>query len=111
MAGGASEPRWGAEVILGTPLFRWLGRRSYSWYLWHWPVLVIAAAYAHTTVYRDSILENLGLAALSLVLAAISYSLVENPIRHSALFARSPRATVVGALLLVGSFLALTFAF
>jgi len=111
VAGGASKPRLGAEVVLGTPIFRWLGRRSYSWYLWHWPVLVIAASYAHRTVYGNSIVENLCLASAALVLAAITYVLVENPIRHSGLFRRKPRATLAGALLLIASCVALTFAF
>ena len=43
IAGGVHAPRWAAESILGVRPFRWTGRHSYSLYLWHWPILIIAA--------------------------------------------------------------------
>ena len=39
IAGGTSAPRWGVEAVLRILPFRWIGRWSYSWYLWHYPVL------------------------------------------------------------------------
>ena len=54
---------------------------SYSLYLWHWPVLTIAAERRGTDSLpvTDALLWLL----LSLGLAVITYLLVENPIRHS----------------------------
>ena len=34
-------PRVPVERLLAEPLMQVLGRISYSWYLWHWPLLVI----------------------------------------------------------------------
>jgi peptidoglycan/LPS O-acetylase OafA/YrhL len=39
VAGGRVHPRIGGEVLLRLPPFQWLGRLSYSLYLWHWPIL------------------------------------------------------------------------
>jgi hypothetical protein len=59
-----------------------LGTLSYSWYLWHWPVLLIAV-----TLLPD--LDTAGkliAAGLALGIAAVSYHFIENPIRfHPAL--------------------------
>ncbi len=55
-----------------------IGRLSYSWYLWHWPVLVLAAAIKPNLTK----LENISLLILALIISEISYRYVENPIRH-----------------------------
>lgn len=39
-SGGASGL---AQRVLSIAPLRWVGRVSYSWYLWHWPLLVYAA--------------------------------------------------------------------
>lgn len=54
-----------------------IGRLSYSLYLWHWPVIVIAREFIETEV---------SLTALTLVIVALSiasYYLIENPARRA----------------------------
>lgn len=110
--GAAAPPRWGVEALLSLAPMRTVGRWSYSWYLWHWPILVLAAqASSHGTVYQTNVTENLLLCGLALVVAAATYFLVEQPVRHSARLARNPALTVLGAVLLVASCFALTYAF
>lgn len=59
------------------PVAQWLGDRSYSLYLWHWP-LVVALYFAGL---QNDWLWVSGAIALSLVLAHLSYHLVEVPTR------------------------------
>jgi peptidoglycan/LPS O-acetylase OafA/YrhL len=110
IAGGSAVPSLGAETILGATPFRWVGQWSYSWYLWHWPFLVIAAELAHTTVLQSSIAKNLAVVLLALVVSVASYWFIENPIRRSKVLAKNPLATLVGAVALALACVALSFA-
>ena len=70
----------GVEFLLRPRPVQWLGARSYSLYLWHWPLLVIPAEYAGKAL---TVWQNLGWVLLALVLSMISYRLIENPIRKA----------------------------
>jgi peptidoglycan/LPS O-acetylase OafA/YrhL len=79
-----AHPSGRAARWADAPLARWVGERSYGLYLWHWPVLMLLGA---ALPQIDRVGEQswlLGLAALanSVVLAAISYRFVEQPVRH-----------------------------
>ena len=111
IAGGTSRPRLGAEAMLGTSPFRYVGRWSFSWYLWHWPLLVLAAQAAHTMVNGQSTALNLVIVAVALGVAAVTYEFVENPVRHARRLVASPRTTLIGAGVLIVGVVALTFAF
>ena len=101
IAGGAASPLSGAEAVLGTAPARWLGRRSYSLYLWHWPVLVVAAEHSgHTTL---PVPEALGWDLVALGLSVATFRLVENPVRHWALLRRVRWAGVGTGAVLVGA--------
>jgi peptidoglycan/LPS O-acetylase OafA/YrhL len=81
IAGGVVAPRWGAESILGLSPFRWMGRLSYSLYLWHWPILIIAVESAGKS--NLPFRQNAVWLLLALVASMATYTLIENPIRHA----------------------------
>ncbi|MEO8748425.1 MAG: acyltransferase family protein [Rhodanobacter sp.] len=75
-----------------------VGHISYSWYLWHWPVLLLGSALL--TTHQGAAYRAL-LIALSLALAAASYRWVEGPIRQQARWIARPGITVAGAIVLM----------
>ena len=79
--------RFGAEALLGTPPFQRVGAWSYSWYLWHWPALVLASAVLGHSL---SEIEALAVAVVSLMIAVMSFVLLELPIRRVEIVVRRP---------------------
>ncbi|MDO5033014.1 acyltransferase family protein [Corynebacterium sp.] len=83
MIWGVARERGPLTVLFRTGVMRWLGQRSFSLYLWHWPVIMILRALFDGN--HNS--ENpwiLGLVAvpISFGLAELSYQFVENPFRR-----------------------------
>jgi peptidoglycan/LPS O-acetylase OafA/YrhL len=110
----ATVPVLGTALLLisgsgeGTTLARWLGIRplvtlgrwSYAWYLWHWPVIGAAllvndrfdAPWPRTSVVAVAVLLSLGL-------AAGSHRLVENPLRFAPALRAPNRSLALGGAL------------
>ncbi|GAB1642603.1 acyltransferase family protein [Krasilnikovia sp. MM14-A1259] len=90
LAGGCASP----APPLGHPALQAVGRLSYSWYLWHWPLLaVLPYVLGHPAARWQNALAALA----ALVLAALTYALVENPARRlPALRRRAWRGLGVG---------------
>jgi SGNH domain (fused to AT3 domains)/Acyltransferase family len=85
---GSGSSRFAVGRLLALRPMCVVGDRSYALYLWHWPVLIIAAEYAGHDL---SIAAKLSLMVAAFVVSCISYALVENPIRtrmrsHAATF-------------------------
>jgi peptidoglycan/LPS O-acetylase OafA/YrhL len=80
-AGRATESTaLSAGRMLGIAPLRFIGDRSYAFYLWHWPVLILAAAEAG---HAWSVRANVGLLVAAFALSCVSYALFENPIRRT----------------------------
>jgi peptidoglycan/LPS O-acetylase OafA/YrhL len=77
---GDSASRFGPGRLLAVGPLRYVGDRSYAFYLWHWPVLILAAEYAG---HNLSVVTNLLLLAGAFAISIVSYRLVENPIRRA----------------------------
>jgi peptidoglycan/LPS O-acetylase OafA/YrhL len=94
--GGLRTGGLGADALLRRRSFQLIGNLSYTWYLWHWPVILLAPAIFHRTF---NWWENLELAVIALWFAALTTLLIEAPARSNRR-GRSGRywLTVVGAL-------------
>jgi peptidoglycan/LPS O-acetylase OafA/YrhL len=75
---GGANGRTAVNDLLANRVLVLIGLMSYSLYLWHWPVFVIAKAYAPEGLGAG---ETVALIALSAVLAALSWRFVERPFR------------------------------
>ena len=78
------------SIALATAPLRWLGRVSYSLYLWHWPILILGPAALGLATSEDGtaggdLSLRLGLILLAVVLAALTWRLVEEPFRRGRL--------------------------
>jgi len=100
---GRGNRAFSVPALLSLRPMQALGRVSYSWYLWHWSILIMGGA-----IYvRAELPVRIALALLSLLLATISYRCVELPIRRCDALLRRPSRMVTCAvvvLLLAGVF-------
>jgi peptidoglycan/LPS O-acetylase OafA/YrhL len=94
IAAGCAQLQRGVGLALSQRSLRQLGRYSYSWYLWHWPVLVFApVVIGHALGF-----EARGIAvALSAGLAVLTTHAVEDPVRFATCLRNCPgRSLLVG---------------
>ena len=102
--GGISQPAMGPVMVLGVRPLRFLGKISYSLYLWHWPIIVLPA-YALAT--ELPLAATVGLALVAIPVGWASQRWVEDPIRHGWFVGLVPRRNLALAgtltLLLVAS--------
>jgi peptidoglycan/LPS O-acetylase OafA/YrhL len=79
---------------LGWTPMRWVGVRSYGIYLWHYPIIVLTAA-AGTVGTPVSAVRAVVLVAATVVIAALSWRFIEEPIRRGS-YRRTAPAVVAG---------------
>ncbi len=82
---GANSLAW---MLSRSPL-RWLGERAYSIYLWHWPVFVLSQPTTAADLHSLSLL--LARLGVTLILADLSFRLVESRFRSGHRGERFPR--------------------
>lgn len=83
--------QWQQTTLLVSSPVQWLGSRSYSIYLWHWPLVVCLGYFGHANDLLWILCGVIG----SLVLAEASFRLVEEPGRHHLGLSRRPASVVL----------------
>ena len=93
---GCAIPTQGCGRILALKPMREMGRLSYSWYLWHWPVLILAPLLlGHPFGLAGRLAAVLRLRRLGGCSRCV---IVETPLRYGAALRKSPLASfAVGA--------------
>ena len=81
IAGGVGGGPLSAGIILGRQPFVFVGDVSYTFYLWHWPALIVAQEYVGHPLPAMS---NLLLLILAFAVSVVTFLFYENPIRRGA---------------------------
>ena len=92
IAGGIGAPRASAAWLLSLGPMRFLGAISYSLYLWHWPILILAAAYFP---FPLNLTQRLVLLGAATVVAFFSYAFIELPFQRAKRLTRRNYAGLV----------------
>ncbi|MDH4186134.1 MAG: acyltransferase [Nitrospira sp.] len=76
---GAGADAWGNRVLLSHKAVVWVGLISYPLYLWHWPLLSFARLIQGEP---PSTIVRIAAVLISMVLAWLTYTRLENPVRY-----------------------------
>lgn len=97
IGGSTFTPSDPIRKFFGNAVLLWLGKRSYSLYLWHWPVYVLL----RWTTGLSTPAQYLFALGGTLLLAIISYRFIEQPLRHNPWIEKRPAwIAVIGFLIL-----------
>jgi len=87
------------ETVLDSKYLNWMGKRSYSVYLIHWPVLVFSKY-----IFGEGNLVKITGIILAVLLSQLLYRFIEQPFRKGSLVRSDTRTVATGLLILVLSF-------
>ncbi len=90
IAGGVAAGPRGPVAVLGNRFMLFIGYLTYSLYLWHWPLLIVAREHFGGI----SVPIGLAIVVFSVVPAWLTFHLVENPLRSSTVIARDSRVAL-----------------
>ena len=76
--------------VLSNGVLRWFGRLSYSWYLWHWPLVGLGALLD----WNIGVFGRLAWSLLALGFAILTYKFVEAPFRESKRYRDRPHVAM-----------------
>jgi peptidoglycan/LPS O-acetylase OafA/YrhL len=114
---GALTPVLGSVLLLASPSTAWvhrrllahpclvfIGRVSYPWYLWHWPMLVMIRPYVETAPIHWKAAIKLAIVCASFGVAVLTWRWIERPLRRwfESAARRSALATLGTGLALAG---------
>ncbi|MGW8440013.1 acyltransferase family protein [Paenibacillus sp. S33] len=68
------------ERLLGCRSLSWIGKRSYSLYIWHYPIIILSSPVVNTEDARYMCIALQVTATF--IMAGLSYSFIEEPIRR-----------------------------
>ncbi|MDL2226958.1 acyltransferase [Deltaproteobacteria bacterium OttesenSCG-928-M10] len=88
--------------LLSTRPFTGVGKISYALYLWHWPLLVLPALNKEAPLTGG---EALGLMTLAVILSALSYFFIEQPVRQKR-FPQTRRGVFIASLCVIFTLMA-----
>jgi peptidoglycan/LPS O-acetylase OafA/YrhL len=84
---------------LAQPILVWLGDRSYSLYLWHWPIFILGFSIG----YHGQVFPTLSMILLTILAAALSFRLIELPFWKGRWSHAKPLRNILFSLLIMAS--------
>jgi len=90
---------------LSHPLWVWLGDRSYSLYLWHWPIFIMGFSLG----YQGQFMASLVMVLASLIAASLSYQFIELPFWKGRWSKANPRQVILISLLIMVSVIMVSY--
>jgi peptidoglycan/LPS O-acetylase OafA/YrhL len=103
IASGPNGPVWSPNQLLAARPLQFVGDLSYSLYLWHWPIIILAPAVLSRALGTP---DKIVILALAIGLSYLSKKLVEDPGRSKLLRGAQPRKVflaMTAAVVVVGA--------
>ena len=94
----AAAPSSFANQLLAVAPMRFIGKISYSLYLWHWPIIAFWKKYNNA---EPDLIEGLAIVAASLVVASLSWKFIEQPFRRKSVRPMRDISVAISAAVLV----------
>lgn len=91
------------RLVLANPASVFIGKISYTLYLWHWPLLSLAYISLGGHAYQQAYFLRLMLVIAAFVLAALTYWFVEKPIRYGKFLGKYKIPALIAAMAAVGA--------